>query len=813
MEEIRFETDCMQDEIHLHEELEVLYALTGRVSVTAGDWHFVLEPEGVLALNPFEPHQLIREAGGHTLSLYVPIGILEQAELGRIACCSALQPEKAVYMEILRDKLAALFLECQNPSGNRLYRLGHVFALLGVLQQGFQEGSGRSQVSGSDAAWLKEVFAYIRGNMEGRLTLQTAAEAFFLSPSHLSRKFQRLTGQVFSDFVRAMRLETAEGLLAHSRRSVTEIAAQCGFANPNSFIQSFQQKYSCTPGQYRRLHQNTDTSKVSSTGVSYMSLTRHTSHDDRSISFSRRAEAGQAVRVNVKNGGAPLCLPHHYIASAGYASDLLLEPSQAILRRAVKEIGFQYIFFHGILNQSMNVYHADPDGALRLNFNYVDMVMDFLTSTGAIPWVGLDYTPPELAEGEKNFFGGCCMNLPSDLRRWEEVITALLGHFVERYGMKEVQQWHFSPEQAVYEYYGLFTVEEYEAFYLATCRAIRRVVPGACIPGFGLDIGIATLPGNGTLLRLLRFCRENDCLPDELFFQSFGCDYTSADLSAAEKELVDHRQDQLGEPVPVSYDPDLLGRQLAALKRELETEGFGGIPVTFSVMNSTIWQRDLGSDTCFKAAWIVKNILENAPALLGASVSLTEFTERSLMNPNVFHGGSGVVSFLGFPKAGYHALVLLSRLQGLVVARGDGYLAVRSEDGEDVMVMLYHYCHYDRETHVARQLPIKEQRIYDRYYGFEKKGPRSFQFVLEGLVPGEYGADTYLVNRSFGSAYDIWMGMGAPERFTPEQRAYLERVAVPKYQFDRYPVDGDGRLLFSVLLEPHEVRLIHFKKK
>lgn len=813
MEEIRFETDCGQGETHLHEELEVLYALTGRVDVTAGDWHFVLEPEGVLVMNPFEPHQLIREAGGHTLSLYIPIGLLEQAELGRIVCCSALQPEKAVYLEILRDKLASLFLECQNPSGSGLHRMSHVFALLGVLQQGFQEGGGPHFVSGSDAAWLKEVFAFLRENLESRLTLQTAAEAFFLSPSHFSRKFQRLTGEVFSDFVRAMRLEKAQGLLAHTRRSVTEISTQCGFANPNSFIQSFQQKFGCTPGQYRRLHQGPAALEDSPMGVSYMSLTRHTHHDDRSISFSQEAEGGQFVWIHTKNKGAALRLPHNHTASAGYAGDLLLEPNQAALRRAVKEIGFRYVFFHGILNQPMNVYHADPDGTLRLNFNYVDMVLDFLTSTGAVPWVSLDSTPPELVDGEKNFFGGSCMNLPNDLERWAEVVTGLLQHMVERYGMKEVQTWRFSMEQAVYEYYGLFTVEQYEAFYLATYRAIRRVIPGAYIPGFGLDTGIVTLPGNDTLPRLLRFCRENGCLPDELSFQSFGCDYSGADLSKAEKELVDHRQDQLREPVPVSYDPNLLRHQLTAIKQTLEQNGWSGIPLSLSVMSSTIWQRDLGSDTCFKAAWIVKNILENAPALLGASVLLTEFTERSLMNPNVFHGGSGVVSFLGFPKAGYHALALLSRLRGQVIAQGDGYLATRSEDGEEVMLMLYHYCHYDRETHLDRQLPIKEQRIYDRYYGFEKKGPRSFQFILDGLAPGEYEADTHLVNRSFGSAYDIWMSMGAPERFTPDQRAYLERVAVPKYQFGRHLVDGSGRLPFSVLLEPHEVRLIHFKKK
>jgi len=78
-------------------------------------------------------------------------------------------------------------------------------------------------------------------------------------------------------------------------------------------------------------------------------------------------------------------------------------------------------------------YHADPDGTLRLNFNYVDMVLDFFTSTGAIPWVGLDCTPPELVDGERNFFGGSCMNLPGDLGRWEEVVTGLRVEYRHRH--------------------------------------------------------------------------------------------------------------------------------------------------------------------------------------------------------------------------------------------------------------------------------------------------------------------------------------------------------------------------------------------
>ena len=206
MKEIRFETDCPQEGIHLHEELEVLYALTGRVGVTVGGWHFVLEPEGVAVFNPFEPHELNKEPGGHTLSLYVPIGPLKQAGLGRVACCSALHPEKAVYLEFLREKLATLFLEYQNPDGTFSFRLSCLYALLGVLQQGFGGDSHAYSVSEADISWLREVLSYVQDNLGEDLSRQAVAQHFFLSPGYLSRKFQQLTGVVFSEFVRDMRL-------------------------------------------------------------------------------------------------------------------------------------------------------------------------------------------------------------------------------------------------------------------------------------------------------------------------------------------------------------------------------------------------------------------------------------------------------------------------------------------------------------------------------------------------------------------------------------------------------------------------------
>ena len=57
------------------------------------------------------------------------------------------------------------------------------------------------------------------------------------------------------------------------------------------------------------------------------------------------------------------------------------------------------------------------------------------------------------------------------------------------------------------------------------------------------------------------------------------------------------------------------------------------------------------------------------------------------------------------------------------------------------------------------------------------------------------------------------MSLGAPKEFTERQREYLERLAVPRYQYGRFQVMDTGRLDFSALLEPHEIRLICINKR
>ena len=88
-------------------------------------------------------------------------------------------------------------------------------------------------------------------------------------------------------------------------------------------------------------------------------------------------------------------------------------------------------------------------------------------------------------------------------------------------------------------------------------------------------------------------------------------------------------------------------------------------------------------------------------------------------------------------------------------------------------------------------------------------GAKSVHIFLENLPEGKYILETYYVNRGSGSSYDMWMKMGAPDSMKQPYLYYLECRSIPELYTDTANVEDDGKMVMSVFLEPHEVRVIH----
>ena len=83
------------------------------------------------------------------------------------------------------------------------------------------------------------------------LTLQTLADALYISKSHLSRMFKAFFGESFSDCLRNVRINHACKLLSESEMSVEQIVDACGMKDVRTFCLNFQKIMGTTPHQYR----------------------------------------------------------------------------------------------------------------------------------------------------------------------------------------------------------------------------------------------------------------------------------------------------------------------------------------------------------------------------------------------------------------------------------------------------------------------------------------------------------------------------------------------------------------------------------
>lgn len=88
-------------------------------------------------------------------------------------------------------------------------------------------------------------------HLDRPLRLEEVARAAGFSPFHFHRVFSSLVGETLQQFVKRQRLERALRLMSHApRRSLTEVALECGFSSSSAFTRSFKALYGEPPSAF-----------------------------------------------------------------------------------------------------------------------------------------------------------------------------------------------------------------------------------------------------------------------------------------------------------------------------------------------------------------------------------------------------------------------------------------------------------------------------------------------------------------------------------------------------------------------------------
>lgn len=142
-----------------------------------------------------------------------------------------------------------------------------------------------------------------------------------------------------------------------------------------------------------------------------------------------------------------------------------------------KELNLKVVRLHNVLTQ-MDILKKDASGQFTCNFTELDKAVDRILSVGAVPQMCLCFTPlemrdnPEPAKVRQNFYLGP----PSDMKKWEEYIYAIVHHCAEKYPNVADWYWIQGNEPGVAQF-SMGTQEQFYEIYQHTVAAAVKALP------------------------------------------------------------------------------------------------------------------------------------------------------------------------------------------------------------------------------------------------------------------------------------------------------------------------------------------------
>ena len=477
---------------------------------------------------------------------------------------------------------------------------------------------------------------------------------------------------------------------------------------------------------------------------------------------------------------------------AGRIGEGLRDSWRKQLEHCHKEFGFRYLRAHGLLHDEMRVYTEDKNGKPVYNFMYIDDVYDFLLSIGMKPFVELGFMPEKLASGDGTvFWWKANVTPPEKYEKWDALIRTLIRHWTDRYGADELKTWRFEVwnEPNLNVFWRLSDEERLPAYltlYEHTAKAVKSV---------NKDYPVGGPAGAGPVFieELIDYCNKKNIPLDFITYHTYG-------LGDGPSGLDQYGNRSLYLHPSLHYVCDMANMPLPAIARK----GRKKLPVYITEWNSSYSPVDPVHDSFFAGPFILEQ-LRNTEALDSMSFwTFTDIFEENGPAPRPFHGGFGLMSYQGIPKAAYWAYKYLSLLGGTEFISSDKSSYVCRDEKGGVQVLFWDL------THPTDGGKISDQDFFFKTVPASGKGQASV--ILHNLPAGEYNVKVFMIGYQQNDPYTLWLNAGAPADLTREDVEELKKNSAmePVFQSD---LDIEDMITMTMPIQTNSVYFITLTPK
>ena len=182
-------------------------------------------------------------SGFNAFFLFEPIFRRRHAFMSKLH----LEPE---LMNSLRNTLKGMLAEVKSAlPGCDLMLLSKVLEIFVLIAR---EYSQNSNSKAQTLYRLGEVISRMENNYSENWTISRLARIAAMAPSTFLPVFKEAVGTSPIEYLLNLRMSKAAAMLLKSRKSISEIALDCGFRDSNYFSRQFRNYYNCSPREYRQ---------------------------------------------------------------------------------------------------------------------------------------------------------------------------------------------------------------------------------------------------------------------------------------------------------------------------------------------------------------------------------------------------------------------------------------------------------------------------------------------------------------------------------------------------------------------------------
>ena len=437
---------------------------------------------------------------------------------------------------------------------------------------------------------------------------------------------------------------------------------------------------------------------------------------------------------------------------AGRANEGLRADWQQQLAYVKKTCDFKYIRMHGLLTDDMGVYKEDNKGNPEYNYQYIDVLYDYLLSIGIKPFVELGFMPSALASGTQTIFwwrGN--VTPPKDYNKWADLIRNLTQHFTERYGTEEVKTWYFEVwnEPNLSPGFWSGTQAEYFKLYQYSANAIKSVNKDYRVGG-PATAGAAWVP------EMIDFCSKNAVPLDFISTHTYG--------------VKQGYLDEYGNSGTVlSKDPMSVSGDILNSRKQISNSSMPNLELHYTEWSSSYTPSDPIHDSYHQAAYVLQKIKQVGNAANSMSYwTFTDIFEEAGPRFTPFHGGFGLFNTQGINKPAFYSYKFMNQLGNKELINADSTSWVCKDTKGNVQVLLWDFSN----THPGDS--VNNQVYYIRDLPAKPKG--RVKVNLSGIPKGEYKLEIYKVGYRVNDAYATYLSMNKPNQLTKQQVEQIKKL-------------------------------------